>query len=152
MYIIFVCQFLQMQSHCKNLELPHCQWPNNIENFNKSSQSLCQQTCRKVRENKGKFGLKRRNKPLFFYNGKINSCNVLQANINVPWNFVLSFSQVNFWLKNLMYSTAAVAPSKFKKKVYNRNQWIKSSSECCWKENLQLKVGALTQQPKNGWT
>ena len=23
-----------------------------------------------------------------------------------------------------------------------------SSSECCWKENLQLKVAALTQQPK----
>ena len=54
--------------------------------------------------------------------------------------------------KNLMYSAAAVALRKFKKKVYNRNRWIKSSLECCWKENLQLKVGALTQQPKNGWT
>ena len=54
--------------------------------------------------------------------------------------------------KNLMYSAAAVALRKFKKKVYNRNRWIKSSSECCWKETLQLKVGALTQQPKNGWT
>ena len=33
--------------------------------------------------------------------------------------------------KNLMYSTAAVALRKFKKKVYNRSQSIKSSSECC---------------------
>ena len=52
--------------------------------------------------------------------------------------------------KNLVYSTVALR--KFKKKVYNRNRWIKSSSECCWKENVQLKVAALTQQPKSGLT
>ena len=48
-----------------------------------------------------------------------------------------------------MYSTVAL--SKFKKKVYNRKRTENDSlslSECCWKENLQIKVAALTQQPK----
>ena len=56
--------------------------------------------------------------------------------------------------KNLVYSTVALR--QFKEKVYNRKQWIKFFRVFCWKENLQLKVAALTQEPKkihkNGWT
>ena len=64
----------------------------------------------------------------------------------------LSFSQVNFWFKEIntcMYSTVALR--NFKKKVYNRKRTENDSlslSECCWKENLQIKVAALIQQPK----
>ena len=48
-----------------------------------------------------------------------------------------------------MYSTVALR--KLKKKVYNGKRTENDSlslSECCWKENLQIKVAALTQQPK----
>ena len=44
-----------------------------------------------------------------------------------------------------MYTT--IAPRKFKKKGYNRNNEL--SLECCWKESMQLKVATSTQQLKN---
>ena len=60
-----------------------------------------------------------------------------QAYLNVHWSFILSFSQVNLWFKEpyMFYSCTTESDEL-------------SSSECCWKENLQLKVAALTQQPK----
>ena len=60
-----------------------------------------------------------------------------QAYLNVHWSFILSFRQVNLWFKEpyVFYSCTTESDEL-------------SSSECCWKENLQLKVAALTQQPK----
>ena len=114
---------------------------------------MCQQTCRKVKENKGKFGLKGRNKPLTFFQLRysVNSYNVLQAYINVYWSFILSFSHVNFWFRGPICNLQLHSESLRKRFTTESNEL--SSSECCWKENLQLKVAASTQQPKkNGWT
>ena len=114
---------------------------------------MCQQTCRKVKENKGKFGLKGRNKPLTFFQLRysVNSYNVLQAYINVYWGFILSFSHVNFWFRGPICNLQLHSESLRKRFTTESNEL--SSSECCWKENLQLKVAASTQQPKkNGWT
>ena len=60
-----------------------------------------------------------------------------QAYLNVHWSFILSFRQVNLWFKEpyVFYSCTTESDEL-------------SSSECCWKENLQLKVAALTRQPK----
>ena len=60
-----------------------------------------------------------------------------QAYLNVHWSLILSFSQVNLWFKEpyVFYSCKTESDEL-------------SSSECCWKENLQLKVASLTQQPK----
>ena len=60
-----------------------------------------------------------------------------QAYLNVHWSLILSFSQVNLWFKE---------PYVFYSCKTESNEL--SSSECCWKENLQLKVASLTQQPK----
>ena len=45
-----------------------------------------------------------------------------------------------------MYSTVALR--KFRKLRFTTESDELSSSECCGKENLQLKVAALTQQLK----
>ena len=133
-----MCQFLQFQSHCKNLELPHCQWPDNIENCNKVHNH-------RVNKHVGKFGLKRRNKPLFFSNLKMNSCNVLRAYMCIEVSYYHSPKSISC-SKNVMNSTVALR--MFKKLRFTTESDELISSECCWKENLQLKVAALPQKPK----
>ena len=98
---------------------------------------MCQQTCEKVKENQGKFSLKRRKKTFNIFQCKDKFMQYAQAYLNVHWSFILSFSQVNLWFKEpyVFYSCTTESDEL-------------SSSECCWKENLQLKVAALTQQPK----
>ena len=73
-----------------------------------------------MKENQGKFNLKRRNKPLIFSIVKINSCNVPKLTLMcIEVSYYHSAKSIS-GSKNLMYT--AIAPRKFKKKVYNKNQ------------------------------
>ena len=99
----------------------------------------------------GKVWLKREKQAFNFFQLKINSCTVLQAYINVYWSFILSFSHVNFWFRGPICNLQLHSESLRKQFAPESDEL--SSSECCWKENLQLKVAASTQQPeKNVWT
>ena len=85
----------------------------------------------------GKVKLKKEKQAFNFFLCKYKFMQCAQAYLNVHWSFILSFSQVNLWFKEpyVFYSCTTESGEL-------------SSSECCWKENLQLKVAALTQQPK----
>ena len=98
-----------------------------------------------MKEKKGKFGLKRRNKPFIFSKVKINSCSVLQASLMCTEVSYYHSAKSISGSKNLSSSTVALR--KFKKR-FTTVRDESSSSECCCKENLQLKVAGLTQQPK----
>ena len=56
--------------------------------------------------------------------------------------------------KNLIYVCTLQLHSEILRKRFTTENDSLSLSECCWKENLQIKVAALTQQPKqnNVWT
>ena len=102
----------------------------------------------------GKVWLKREKQAFNFFQLRysVNSYNVLQAYIDVYWSFILSFSHVNFWFRGPICNLQLHSESLRKRFTTESDEL--SSSECCWKENLQLKVAASTQQPKkkNGWT
>ena len=101
----------------------------------------------------GKVWLKREKQAFNFFQLRysVNSYNVLQAYINVYWSFIWSFSHVNFWFRGPICNLQLHSESLRKRFTTESDEL--SSSECCWKENLQLKVAASTQQPeKNGWT
>ena len=101
----------------------------------------------------GKVWLKREKQAFNFFQLRysVNSYNVLQAYIDVYWSFILSFSHVNFWFRGPIGNPQLHSESLRKRFTTESDEL--SSSECCWKENLQLKVAASTQQPKkNGWT
>ena len=77
-----------------------------------------------MKENKGKFGLKRRNNlALIFSNVKIKL--IIHA---LCWKLTLIYIEVSYYhssksisgSKNLMYTTIKIVPRKFKEKVYNR--------------------------------
>ena len=96
----------------------------------------------------GKVWLKREKQAFTFFELRyiVNSYNVLQAYFNVYWSFILSFSHVNFWFRGPICNLQLHSESLRKRFTPESDEL--SSSECCWKENLQLKVAASTQQPK----
>ena len=92
----------------------------------------------------GKVWLKREKQAFNFFQLRyiVNSYNVLQAYFNVYWSFILSFSHVNFWFRGPICNLQLHSESLRKRFTTESDEL--SSSECCWKENLQLKVAAST--------
>ena len=73
-----------------------------------------------MKENQGKFGLRRRNLALIFSKVKISNSCIVQC-ICIEVSYYHSSKSISR-SKNLMYTT--ISSRKFKEKVYNRKQWI----------------------------
>ena len=70
-----------------------------------------------------------------------------QAYLNVHWSFIIIIIRPSHFVVQRTLSILQLHSESLRKWFTSESNEL-SSSECCWKENLQLKVAALTQQPK----
>ena len=127
-YITFMCK-IALRSHCQIITLSMTQLFGNLWIF---SSNLIWWTFgwnRNHSEKKG-FNLakKRTNNVLPAY--------ILQLYTDVHWSFILLFSQFIFSFREPYVHYIAL--KKFWKRITTESHEL--SLECCWKENLQLKM------------